>query len=60
MAWLVPAFAHVAILPRVLITTVVLTPIMTFWVLPFVTKLIRPWLLAPPRQRRQPHRQQRG
>jgi hypothetical protein len=29
----------------------VLTPIMTFWVLPFVTKLIRPWLLAPPRSR---------
>jgi len=33
----------------VLVTTLVLTPIMTFWVLPFVTRMIRPWLLAPPR-----------
>ena len=52
---LVPSFAGLAAFPRVLITTVVLTPIMTFWVLPFVTKLIRPWLLAPPRS--QPQRQ---
>lgn len=49
---LVPSFAGLAALPRVLITTLVLTPIMTFWVLPFVTKLIRPWLLAPPRSER--------
>ncbi|RUQ05536.1 antibiotic biosynthesis monooxygenase [Curtobacterium sp. HSID17257] len=49
VGWLVPAFGHLAVLPRVLVTTLVLTPIMTFWVLPFVTQLIRPWLLAPPR-----------
>lgn len=46
----VPAFAHLPAFPRVLVTTLVLTPIMTFWVLPFVTKAIRPWLLAPPRR----------
>jgi len=46
----VPAFAHLPAFPRVLVTTLVLTPIMTFWVLPFVTKTIRPWLLAPPRR----------
>ncbi len=51
VGWLVPAFGSLAVLPRVLITTLVLTPIMTFWVLPFVTQLIRPWLLAPPRER---------
>jgi antibiotic biosynthesis monooxygenase (ABM) superfamily enzyme len=49
---LVPSFAGLAAFPRVLITTLVLTPIMTFWVLPFVTTLIRPWLLAPPRAQR--------
>jgi antibiotic biosynthesis monooxygenase (ABM) superfamily enzyme len=46
----VPAFAHLPAFPRVLVTTLVLTPVMTFWVLPFVTKLIRPWLLASPRR----------
>jgi antibiotic biosynthesis monooxygenase (ABM) superfamily enzyme len=49
VSWLVPAFGTLPVLPRVLITTVVLTPIMTFWVLPFVTRMIRPWLLAPTR-----------
>ncbi|PZE79400.1 antibiotic biosynthesis monooxygenase [Curtobacterium sp. MCBD17_032] len=49
VGWLLPSFAGLSALPRVLITTLVLTPVMTFWVLPFVTKLIRPWLLAPPR-----------
>ena len=29
---------------RVLATTVVLTPIMTYWVLPFVTRMLRNWL----------------
>ena len=29
---------------RVLITTVVLTPVMTYVVLPFVTARLRPWL----------------
>ncbi|MBM7476752.1 antibiotic biosynthesis monooxygenase [Curtobacterium herbarum] len=54
VGWLLPSFAHLAALPRVLVTTLVLTPIMTFWVLPFVTTLIRPWLLAPPRRPRRP------
>ncbi|WP_144764677.1 antibiotic biosynthesis monooxygenase [Curtobacterium sp. 9128] len=48
---LVPSFAELAAVPRVLVTTLVLTPIMTFWVLPFVTTMLRPWLLAPPRSR---------
>ena len=29
---------------RVLLTTLVLTPIMTYWVLPWVTRLLRGWL----------------
>ncbi len=29
---------------RVLITTLVLTPIMTYWVLPWVTRMLRRWL----------------
>lgn len=43
----VPGWDGIAVFWRVLITTLVLTPIMTFWVLPAVTRLIRPWLLAP-------------
>lgn len=43
---LVPWWDDLAILWRVLITTLVLTPIMTFWVLPAVTRTIRPWLHA--------------
>ncbi|RUR03450.1 antibiotic biosynthesis monooxygenase [Labedella endophytica] len=42
-----PGWEDVAVLWRVLITTLVLTPIMTFWVLPAVTRLIRPWLQRP-------------
>jgi uncharacterized protein len=48
MAFAVPAFASVPVVPKVLITTLVLTPIMTFWVLPFVTRMLRPWLLGRP------------
>lgn len=44
MAWLVPAFGDLNPALRVLITTLVLTPIMTFWVLPFVTYRLRRWL----------------
>jgi antibiotic biosynthesis monooxygenase (ABM) superfamily enzyme len=29
---------------RVLVTTLVLTPIMTYTVLPWVTRMLRPWL----------------
>jgi antibiotic biosynthesis monooxygenase (ABM) superfamily enzyme len=42
----VPGWDGVPLFWRVLITTLVLTPIMTFWVLPAVTRLIRPWLHA--------------
>jgi antibiotic biosynthesis monooxygenase (ABM) superfamily enzyme len=42
----VPGWDGVAVFWRVLITTLVLTPIMTFWVLPAVTRIIRPWLHA--------------
>ncbi|RWZ59580.1 antibiotic biosynthesis monooxygenase [Labedella populi] len=42
----VPGWDDLAVFWRVLITTLVLTPIMTFWVLPAVTRLIRPWLHA--------------
>jgi antibiotic biosynthesis monooxygenase (ABM) superfamily enzyme len=45
----VPFWPTFPLVPKVFVTTVVLVPIMTFWVLPYVTKLIRPWLLAPRR-----------
>jgi len=34
----------VPVVLRVLITVSVLTPIMAYWVLPFVTRLLAPWL----------------
>ncbi|NNH03468.1 antibiotic biosynthesis monooxygenase [Microbacterium ulmi] len=46
-SWLfgfVPGFGELPLVTRVLISTVVLTPIMTFWVLPWVTRMLRPWL----------------
>ncbi|HEY0238614.1 MAG TPA: antibiotic biosynthesis monooxygenase [Friedmanniella sp.] len=45
---LLPAWGTVPIVARVLITTVVLTPVMTYVVLPFVTARLRPWLERPP------------
>lgn len=39
-----PAWADLATALKVLITTVVLTPIMAYWVLPAVTRMLRPWL----------------
>lgn len=44
---LIPGWTNLAILPRVLITTLTLTPIMAYWVLPLATRLLRPWLNAP-------------
>ena len=41
---LVPAWEAVPLGLRVLVTTLVLTPIMTYWVLPWVTRLLRGWL----------------
>ncbi|SDS33930.1 antibiotic biosynthesis monooxygenase [Microbacterium paraoxydans] len=40
----VPGWDAVPMWLRVLITTLVLTPIMTYWVLPFVTRSLRNWL----------------
>ncbi|MFE6234440.1 antibiotic biosynthesis monooxygenase [Cellulosimicrobium sp. NPDC057862] len=46
---LVPAWDAVPAVPRVLATTLVLTPVMTYLVLPRVTRLLAPWLARPPR-----------
>ncbi len=44
---LLPAWGSVPLALRVLLTTVVLTPVMTYVVLPFVTARLRPWLDGP-------------
>ncbi|KQO61244.1 hypothetical protein [Curtobacterium sp. Leaf261] len=41
----VPFWGAVPVFPKVLVTTLILTPIMTYWVLPLATRLLRPWLL---------------
>ncbi|TDT31192.1 hypothetical protein CLV29_2606 [Naumannella halotolerans] len=41
----VPGYATLPLFPRLLLTTALLTPIMVFWILPFVTRAFRPWLL---------------
>ena len=46
---LLPVWGVVPLVARVLITTVVLTPVMTYVVLPFVTARLRPWLEGGPR-----------
>ncbi|MTG90683.1 antibiotic biosynthesis monooxygenase [Cellulosimicrobium sp. BIT-GX5] len=46
---LVPAWDDVPVVPRVLATTLVLTPVMTYLVLPRVTRLLAPWLARPAR-----------
>ncbi|GAA1525499.1 hypothetical protein BJ978_001401 [Agromyces terreus] len=40
----VPGWGDLPVWLRVLATTLVLTPIMTYWVLPFVTRSLRAWL----------------
>lgn len=47
---LVPGWDDLWTSTRVLITTVVLTPLMAYWVLPFVTRMLQPWLTAPRRR----------
>jgi len=42
----VPGWGELPIWVRVLATTLVLTPIMTYWVLPFVTRTLRGWLAS--------------
>lgn len=44
VAAFVPAWEDVPLALRVLVTTLVLTPIMTYWVLPWVTRMLRGWL----------------
>ena len=46
----VPGWNELGVFWHVLISTLILAPIMTFWVLPFVTRLIRGWLYAGPRR----------
>lgn len=46
-SWLfgfIPGFETFPLPLRVLISTLVLTPIMAYWVLPWVTRMLRPWL----------------
>jgi antibiotic biosynthesis monooxygenase (ABM) superfamily enzyme len=47
VAWLVPAFRDLLLPAQVLVSTLVLTPIMSFWVLPWVTGRLRGWLHTP-------------
>ena len=42
----IPGWNDLATVLKVLITTLVLTPIMAYWVLPWVTRMLRPWLVA--------------
>ncbi|MGF3054467.1 antibiotic biosynthesis monooxygenase [Microbacterium sp. YY-03] len=46
-SWLfgfIPGFDVLPMPLRVLISTLILTPIMAYWVLPWVTRMLRPWL----------------
>ncbi len=45
LAGLVPGWDAVPLWARVLVTTLCLTPVMAYWVLPFVTRSLRGWLL---------------
>lgn len=49
---MVPTFADWPLALRVCVSTLIFTPIMVFWVLPWVTRTLRPWLLRAPRPRR--------
>lgn len=51
VAALVPAFRGLPLVLQVLLSTLVLTPIMSFWVLPWVTGRLQGWLHRPPRGR---------
>lgn len=39
-----PGWNELAVVWKVLVTTLLLTPVMTFWALPFVTRTLRRWL----------------
>jgi antibiotic biosynthesis monooxygenase (ABM) superfamily enzyme len=49
---LVPGWNDLAVLGKVAITTAVLTPLMAYWVLPYVTRVLHPWLTKPPKRLR--------
>ncbi|GAA3636070.1 antibiotic biosynthesis monooxygenase [Microbacterium awajiense] len=40
----IPGFADLPLVLRVLTATIALTPVMTYFVLPWVTRMLRPWL----------------
>ncbi|MGC5172320.1 antibiotic biosynthesis monooxygenase [Microbacterium sp. DT81.1] len=44
----IPGFAELPLVVRVLSTTILLTPVMTYVVLPWVTRRLRPWLQKRP------------
>ncbi|MGO3885355.1 MAG: antibiotic biosynthesis monooxygenase [Mycetocola sp.] len=43
---IVPGWEQIPVMVRVLITTATLTPLMAYFVLPWVTGLLRPWLTS--------------
>ena len=51
LVWLLPVWDAVPLAARVLVTTVVLTPVMTYLVLPAITARLRPWLERQPLDR---------
>jgi hypothetical protein len=49
VTWLVPGWSDLATALKVLLTTLALTPLMAYFVLPWVTRMLRPWLQRQPR-----------
>ncbi|MFC5930672.1 antibiotic biosynthesis monooxygenase [Cryobacterium melibiosiphilum] len=48
VTWLVPGWGDLNTALKVLLTTLVLTPLMAYFVLPWVTRMLRPWLHRQP------------
>lgn len=51
MPWLVPGWNDLPTALRVLLTTLALTPLMAYLVLPWITRMLRPWLQYQSRSR---------
>lgn len=49
LLFLVPTFSEWPLPLRIAVSTLIFTPIMVFWVLPWITRMLRPWLLRPRR-----------
>lgn len=49
VTYVVPGWEPLGVFLHVLVSTLILTPIMTYWLLPFVTRVLQPWLQAPRR-----------